>query len=138
MVETLHEFPCMFPPNMGAIVFCTSPGSMYPGNLAGAMAERGRLSARSADSPLPPNPVEVSAEGGTQLRNGRPGAERELCGSCAEKLRELCGSCAGAVRELCGSCAEKLRELCGKAAGAVRKNCGGCAGKLRESVLKGL
>ena len=65
--------------------------------------------------------------GGAQLRNGRPGAERELCGGCAEKLRELCGSC--------GSCAEKLRELCGKAAGAVRKNCGGCAGKLRNGAV---
>ena len=53
----------------------------------------------------------ASSEGGTQLRNGRPGAERELCGSCSEKLRELCGSCA-----------EKLRELCGKAAGGVRKS----------------
>ena len=63
-----------------------------------------------------------SAEGGTQLRNGRPGAERELCGSCSEKLRELRGSCAEKLRELCGSCAEKLRKLCGKAAGGVRKS----------------
>ena len=58
VVETLHEFSYMFPPNMGVIVFCTSPDSMYPGNLAGAMVERGRLSARSADSSLPPNPAE--------------------------------------------------------------------------------
>ena len=71
VVETLHEFSYMFPPNMGVIVFCTSPGSMYPGNLAGAMVERGRLSARSADSSLPPNPAEKTrirtssgAEGG--------------------------------------------------------------------------
>ena len=58
VVETLHEFSYMFPPNMGMIVFCTSPDSMYPGNLAGTMVERGRLSARSADSSLPPNPAE--------------------------------------------------------------------------------
>ena len=58
VVETLHEFSYMFPPNMGVIVFCTSPDSMYPGNLAGTMVERGRLSARSADSSLPPNPAE--------------------------------------------------------------------------------
>ena len=71
VVETLHEFSYMFPPNMGVIVFCTSPGSMYPGNLAGAMVERGRLSAWSADSSLPPSPAEKTrirtssgAEGG--------------------------------------------------------------------------
>jgi len=71
VVETLHEFSYMFPPNMGVIVFCTSPDSMYPGNLAGTMVERGRLSARSADSSLPPNPAEKTrirtssgAEGG--------------------------------------------------------------------------
>ena len=52
MVETLHVFSYMFPPNMGVIVFCTSPDSMYPGNLADAMVERGRLSARSADSSI--------------------------------------------------------------------------------------
>ena len=54
------------------VVFCsTSPDSMYPGNLAGTMVERGRLSARSADSSLPPNPAEKTrirtssgAEGG--------------------------------------------------------------------------
>ena len=52
VVETLHEFSYMFPPNMGVVVFCTSPDSMYPGNLADAMVERGRLSARSADSSI--------------------------------------------------------------------------------------
>ena len=71
VVETLHEFSYMFPPNMGVIVFCTSPDSMYPGNLADTIAEQGRLSARSADSSLPPNPAEKTrirtssgAEGG--------------------------------------------------------------------------
>ena len=29
-VETLHEFSYMFPPNMGVIVFCTSPGGWLP------------------------------------------------------------------------------------------------------------
>ena len=39
-VETLlHEFSYMFPPNMWVVVFCTSPGSMYPGNLVGTMVE---------------------------------------------------------------------------------------------------
>ena len=44
---------------------------MYPGNLTRTMVERGRLSARSADSSLPPNPAEKTrirtssgAEGG--------------------------------------------------------------------------
>ena len=90
-VETLHEFSYMFPPNMGVIVFCTSPGSMYPGNLAGAMAERGRLSARSTDSSLPPNPAEK-----TRIRTSS-GAEggylgavwREVSGSCSRPMRSL-------------------------------------------------
>ena len=56
--ESLREFSYMFPPDMGVSVFCTSPDSMYPGNLARIILERGRLSARSADSPLPPNPAE--------------------------------------------------------------------------------
>ena len=48
----------MFPLNMMVIVFCTSPDStMYPGNLTGTMVERGRLSARSAGSSLPPIPA---------------------------------------------------------------------------------
>ena len=71
VVETLHEFSYMFPPNMGVIVFCTSPGSMYPGNLTRTILERGRLFARSADSSLPPNPAKKTrirtssgAEGG--------------------------------------------------------------------------
>ena len=71
VVETLHEFSYMFPPNMGVIVFCTSPDSRYPGSLTGTIAERGRLSARSADSSLTPNPAEKTrtrtssgAEGG--------------------------------------------------------------------------
>ena len=46
-VETLHEFSYTFPPNMMVvIVFCTSPDSMNPGNLAVTMAERGRLAPR--------------------------------------------------------------------------------------------
>ena len=32
-VESLREFSYTFPPNMVVIVFCTSPDSMYPGNL---------------------------------------------------------------------------------------------------------
>jgi hypothetical protein len=71
VVESLREFSYMIPPSMMVIVFCTSPDLMYPGNLAGAMVERGRLSARSADSSLPPNPAEKTrirtssgAEGG--------------------------------------------------------------------------
>ena len=32
-VEPLREFSYMSPPNMMVIVFCTSPDSMYPGNL---------------------------------------------------------------------------------------------------------
>ena len=58
MVESLREFSYMFPPGMMVGVFCTSSGSMYPGNLTRTILERGRLSARSADSPLPPNPGE--------------------------------------------------------------------------------
>ena len=58
VVESLREFSYMFPPNMMVIVFCTPPDSMYPGNLTRTILERGRLSARSADSSLPPNPAE--------------------------------------------------------------------------------
>ena len=73
VVESLREFSYMLPPNMMVIVFCTSPDSMHLGNLARTMVERGRLSARSADSSLPPpNPVEKTriwtssgAEGGS-------------------------------------------------------------------------
>ena len=91
MVETLHEFSYMFPPNMGVIVFCTSPDSMYPGNLAGTMVERGRLSARSADSSLPPNPA-----GKTRIRTSS-GAEggylgavwREVSGSGSRRMRSM-------------------------------------------------
>ena len=61
----------MFPPNMMVVVFCTSPDSIYPGNLTRTMVERGRLSARSAGSSLPPSPAEKTrirtssgAEGG--------------------------------------------------------------------------
>ena len=72
VVETLHEFSYMFPPNMGVSVFCTSPDSMHlPGNLARTILERGRLSARSAGSSLSPIPAEKTrtrtssgAEGG--------------------------------------------------------------------------
>ena len=91
VVETLHEFSYMFPPNMGVIVFCTSPDSMYPGNLAGTMVERGRLSARSADSSLPPNPAEK-----TRIRTSS-GAEggylgavwREVSLSCSRRMRSM-------------------------------------------------
>ena len=84
VVETLHEFSYMFPPNMGVIVFCTSPDSMYPGNLAGTMVERGRLSARSADSSLPPNPAEKTR---TRTSSGAEGGYlgavwREVSVSC--------------------------------------------------------
>lgn len=83
VVETLHEFSYMFPPNMGVIVFCTSPDSMYPGNLAGTMVERGRLSARSADSSLPPNPAEKTrARTSSGAEGGYLGAVwREVSGS---------------------------------------------------------
>ena len=56
---------------MVVIVFCTSPDSMYPGNLTRTILERRRLSARSAGSSLPPSPAEKTrirtssgAEGG--------------------------------------------------------------------------
>ena len=95
VVETLREFSYMFPPNMGGVDFCTSPGSMYPGNLpgnlAGAMVERGRLSARSADSSLPPHPAEK-----TRIRTSS-GAEggylgavwRELSLSGSRRMRSM-------------------------------------------------
>ena len=41
VVESLREFSCMFPPNMGVSVFCTSPGSMHPENLTRTILERG-------------------------------------------------------------------------------------------------
>ena len=89
VVETLHEFSYMFPPNMVVIVFCTSPDSMYPGNLTRTILERGRLSARSADSTLPPNPAEK-----TRIRTSS-GAEggylgavwREVSLSCTHQAR---------------------------------------------------
>ena len=52
VVETLHEFSYMFPPNMGVIVFCTSPDSMYPGNLAGTMVDGGARTTLRAVSGL--------------------------------------------------------------------------------------
>ena len=59
VVESLREFSYFPPPNMMVVVLCTSPDSMYPGNLTGTIVERGRLSARSAGSSrLPPNPAE--------------------------------------------------------------------------------
>ena len=41
VVESLREFSYMFPPNMMVTVFCTSPDSMHPGNLARTVVERG-------------------------------------------------------------------------------------------------
>ena len=83
-VESLREFSYMFPSNMMVLVFCTSPGSMYPGNLTRSVAERGRLSARSADSSLPPNPSEktrIPTSSGAE--GGYLGAVwREVSGSC--------------------------------------------------------
>ena len=84
VVETLHEFSYMFPPNMVVIVFCTSPGSMYPGNLTRAILERGRLSTRSADSPLPPNPAE-----NTRTRTSS-GAEGGYLGVVWREVRVSC------------------------------------------------
>ena len=75
VVESLREFSYMFPPNMGVSVFCTSPDSMYPGNLTRRILERGRLSARSTDSSLPPNPAEK-----TRIRTSN-GAEGGYLGS---------------------------------------------------------
>lgn len=91
VVETLHEFSYMFPPNMGVIVFCTSPDSMYPGNLAGTMVERGRLSARSADSSLPPNPAEKTrARTSSGAEGGYLGAVwREVSGSGSRRMRSM-------------------------------------------------
>ena len=91
VVELLREFSYIFPPNMGVSVFCTSPNSMYPGNLTRTILERGRLSARSADSSLPPNPAEK-----TRIRTSS-GAEggylgsiwRELSGSGSRRMRPM-------------------------------------------------
>ena len=91
VVESLREFSYMFPPNMMVIVFCTSPDSMYPGNLTRTILERGRLSARSADSSLPPNPAEK-----TRIRTSS-GAEggylgavwREVSLSCSRPMRSM-------------------------------------------------
>ena len=85
VVESLREFSYMFPPNMMVIVFCTSPGSMYPGNLTRTILERGRVSARSADSPLPPNPAEKTR---TRTSSGAEGGylgavRREVSGKAA-------------------------------------------------------
>ena len=84
VVESLRELSSMFPPNMIVIVFCTSPDSMYPGNLTRTVLERGRLSARSADSSLPPNPAEktrIRTSSGAE--GGYLGAVRwEVSGSC--------------------------------------------------------
>jgi len=84
VVKTLHEFSYMFPPNMGVIVFCSSPDSMYPGNLAGTMVERGRLSARSADSSLPPKPSEK-----TRTRTSS-GAEGGYLGAVWREVSHCC------------------------------------------------
>ena len=73
VVESLREFSYMFPPNMMVIVFCTFPDSMHPGNLVRTMVERGRLSARSVGSSLPPNPAEK-----TRIRTSS-GAEWVIC-----------------------------------------------------------
>ena len=84
VAESLREFSYMFPPNMMVIVLCTSPDSMYPGNLTRTILERGRLSARSADSSLPPNPAEktwIRTSSGAE--GGYLGAVRwEVSGSC--------------------------------------------------------
>ena len=91
MVETLHEFSYMYPPNMMVIVFCTSPDSMYPGNLTGTIAERERLSARSADSSLPPNPVEK-----TRIRTSS-GAEGSYLGAV---WRVVSSGCSRPMRSM--------------------------------------
>ena len=91
VVESLREFSSMFPPNMILIVFCTLPNSMYPGNLTRTMVERGRLSARSADSSLPPNPAEktrIRASSGAE--GGYLGAVwREVGVSCSRPMRSM-------------------------------------------------
>ena len=91
VVESLREFSYMFPPNMMVIVFCTSPDSMYPGNLTRMMAEQGRLSARSADSSLPPNPAEKTR---TRTSNGTEGGylgavRRDVSGSGSRPMRSM-------------------------------------------------
>ena len=91
LVESLRKFSYMFPPNMMVIVFCTSPDSMYPGNLTRTVLERGRLSARSADSPLSPNPAEK-----TRIRTSS-GAEGGYLGSV---WREVSLSCFRPMRSM--------------------------------------
>ena len=64
---------------------------MYPGNLAGTMVERGRLSARSADSSLPPNPAEKTR---TRTSSGAEGGYlgavwREVSVSCPRRMRSM-------------------------------------------------
>ena len=92
MVGSLHEFSYLFSPNMVVIVFCTSPDSMmYPGNLTGTIAERGRLSAWSADSSLPPNPAEKTrTRTSSGAEDGYLGAVwREVCGSGSRRMRPM-------------------------------------------------
>ena len=87
MVESLHESSYIFPQNMMVIVFCTSLDSMYPGNLTVAMAERGRLSAQSAGSSLPPNPAEKTRiRTSSEAEGGYLGAVRwEVSPSCTHQ-----------------------------------------------------
>ena len=83
----------MFPPGMVVIVFCTSPDSMYPQNLTRAILERGRLSARSADSSLPPNPAEKTrirtSSGAESGYLGLGAVWREVSGSGPRRMRSM-------------------------------------------------
>ena len=114
VVESLREFSYMFPPNMGMSVFCTSPNSRYPGNLTRTILKRGRLSARSADSTLPPSPAEktrIRTSSGTE--GGYLGAVwREASGSCSRPTMRSMGTPAlegiideGAATEIGGAMA---------------------------------
>ena len=80
---------------MMVIVFCTSPDSMYPGILAHAMGERGRLSARSADSSLPPHPAEkIRIRTSSGAEGGYLGAvRREVRSGCSLQARSMATPC---------------------------------------------
>ena len=58
VVESLREFSCMFPPNMIVIVFCTSPDSMYSGNLTRTILSEGDSPRGQRTRPCRPNLAE--------------------------------------------------------------------------------
>ena len=58
VVESLREFSYMFPPNMIVIVFCTSPDSMYSGNLTRTILSEGDSPRGQRTRPCRPNLAE--------------------------------------------------------------------------------